>query len=356
MIDGRDFYQILGINHDATETDIKKAYRKLAIKFHPDKNPGSKESEDKFKEIASAYEILSDGKKRQEYNDTIFRHGVGNDWDLFDFYESSSSGFRNIFDGIVNDFEGYHYSPHVHAQKKGSDIRIRTEITLTDVAFGKESVIEVERFDTCHSCNGTGAELKQGKSICPICKGIGSIVYHHGFFKVERTCRCCFGEGYIVLRECGKCSGTGRTKIIRNESFKIPPGVETNTWLRFTGNGNSGIRKGKSGDLLLHIRITDHELFQREGNDIKCEIPISFTQAALGDDFEVPTLYGNTKVSMPHGTQSGNIIEIKGKGLPDKNTKKKGNQFVKFKVLTPVNLTAKEKELLRELHKLQASK
>lgn len=346
----RNFYKILGIEKDATEIEIKKAYRRLAIKFHPDKNPGNKDYEDRFLEVAAAYEVLSDEKKRKEYNNLLFSSGINVQWNIFDVYNRSFDGFSNLFTDVYNDFLGFYNQTDIRSKRKGSDIKLKTDITIHQAAFGMKKTIEFEAYRKCASCNGTGAPHKKDTSICLSCKGSGIIEYEHGFFRVQRICRECEGEGAIIINPCNECKGNGRVVQKLKSTFKIPPGVEEESSLRFANKGNAGICGGHRGNLYLQINIAEDKFFKRDGNNIRCEVPISFAQAALGANISVPTLDGKKEIRIPSGTQSGKEIEIKGNGIIGKNSRR-GSQFVKLIVTTPKKLSKKEKALFLELDK-----
>ncbi|RMF92655.1 MAG: molecular chaperone DnaJ [Candidatus Schekmanbacteria bacterium] len=349
-MENRNFYEILGVSHDATESEIKRAYRKLAIKFHPDKNNGSKKYINRFLEVAAAYEVLSDAKKRKEYNALLLSSKGNISNDVFEVYKRSFNGFSSLFNDIYNDFVGFYNKKDILKKKKGGDIKLTTDITLHQAAFGTKKTIEYDAFRKCTLCNGSGAIYEKDKSLCPSCAGVGIIEYEHGFFKVQRICRECEGDGFIIKNPCHNCNGDGRVKKKIKKTFKIPPGIESKSSLRISNKGNVGIRGGKAGDLYLYINVLEHEFFKRNGNDINCEVPISFTKAALGGVISVPTLNGEKKIKIRAGTQSGERIEIKGEGIIGKNNKR-GSQFVKLIVTTPQNLTEKEISLFRELEK-----
>ncbi len=344
----RNFYTILGIDHDASESEIKKAYRRLAVKFHPDKNPGDKESESRFLEVSAAYEVLSDEKKRKHYNNSLYTSQSGIAWNIFDIYNKSFDGFKNLFTDVYNDFLGSYNKSEINKKRTGSNIKLKTNITIRQAAFGTKKTIEYDSLEKCRNCRGTGAKHEKDIVLCPSCRGAGIIDYEHGFFRVKRICRECEGDGTVITEVCADCKGNGRVRKTIRKSFKIPPSVENESWLVFPKKGNMGVRGAKRGNVHLYVNIEEDPFFKRDGNDIRCEVPISFTQAALGDEIPVQTLDGEKNIRIPSGTQSGEKIEIRGEGLIGKNNRR-GSQFVKFIVVTPKKLSKKEKALLLEL-------
>ena len=351
MADKRDYYEILGVGRDATDDDLKKSYRKLALKYHPDKNPGNKAAEEHFKEVNEAYEVLSAPEKRRRY-DHYGHQGVGaNGYGGSEgFGGFGAGGFGDIFEDIFEDFFGAGTRRGRRAEK-GSDLRYNLEISFEEAAFGLETKINIPRMETCSGCNGTGAKSSTKLSVCPTCKGNGQIRFQQGFFTLSRTCTHCNGEGRIVTDPCDKCHGRKRVRKERTLSLKVPPGVETGTRLRLTGEGEAGINGGPSGDLYVVITVRDHPFFVREGNDIICNIPVSFVKAILGGKIEVPTLTGNISLNIPPGAQPGSMLRMKGKGIADIKGYGIGDQIVKLNVEIPKKLTPKQKELLEEYAK-----
>src|SRR3989338_1118575 len=349
----QDYYRILGLNSDATAEEIKKAYRKLALRFHPDKNPGNHFAENKFKEVSVAYQTLINHQKKRIYDST------SNSETFSDFRGNFSSGYRsyggftNIFEEIFHDFFDVGYSGDRTRIKKGSDIKTELKISLADAAFGKETEVTIERLEKCNTCNGNGSEAGIGESICPSCNGTGEKRYSYGFFIVKRICTQCKGNGFIIVHPCLKCDGDGRQKKKNTITVKIPPGVDTGSKLRLSEQGNTGIKGGPSGDLFVIIRVEKHNIFERENFDISCEIPITFTQAALGSEIKIPTLEGTANLKIPEGTQSSSVFTLEGKGIINPASYIRGNQYVKILVETPVNLSSFQRELLLQLEKLE---
>lgn len=358
----RDYYEVLGVGRDASQEEIKKAYRKLAVKYHPDKNPG-KDSEEKFKEAAEAYEVLSDPQKRARYNQfghegiqAEFSRGGGFGGFGFDLEEAlrmfnsafgGSSGFGSIFD----DFFGGTTVEREKARRRGVSLRYDLEISLKEAALGMETTIQVPRLETCSVCQGTGAKPGTMATTCPTCGGSGQVRYSQGFFSVRQTCNRCRGEGKIVETPCGDCRGEGRVRHRRRISVKVPPGVETGSRLRIAGEGEAGLRGAPPGDLYIVIHVREHEIFERHGNDLLCEVPISLSQAALGAEVAVPTLDGKVKMKIPAGTQTGRVFRLKGKGITHLHGYGKGHQYVRVIVETPTRLNEKQKTILREFAK-----
>ncbi len=346
LADKRDYYETLGVGRDATDEDIKKAYRKSALRYHPDKNPGNKESEEKFKEVNEAYEILSDPEKRRRYD--LFGHGMGANGGFEGFGGfGGAGGFGDVFEDIFEDFFGAGTKRKRRAER-GADLRYNLEISFEEAAFGIETKINIPRMDTCSACNGTGAKSSTKLSICPTCKGNGQIRFQQGFFTLSRTCTHCNGEGRIISDPCDKCHGRKRVRRERTLSLKVPPGVETGSRLKLAEEGEAGINGGPHGDLYVVITVRDHPFFVREGNDVFCEVPVSFVKAALGGKIEVPTLTGKMSLSVPPGTQPGKMLRIKGKGIADVRGYGIGDEVVKIMVEIPKKLSPKQKELLEE--------
>lgn len=343
MANKRDYYEILGVGRDASVEDLKKAYRKLAIKYHPDKNPGSKESEDKFKELSEAYEILSDSEKRRRYDAHGHSAGAGG--------FGGGGGFGDIFEDIFEDFFGGGTRRGSRAEK-GSDLRYNLEISFEDAAFGIETKINIPRMEMCSACNGSGSKSSTKLSGCPTCKGTGQIRIQQGFFTLSRTCSHCNGEGRIITDPCDKCRGRKRVQRERTMSLKVPPGVETGSRLRLTGEGEGGVNGGPAGDLYVVITVKDHQYFVREGNDIICKASVSFVQATLGGNIEIPTLTGSTTLNIRPGTQPGSTLRIKGKGIADIRGYGIGDQIIRIDVEIPKKLSERQKELLEEYAKI----
>lgn len=344
----RDYYEILGVNRNASETEIKKAFRKLAIQYHPDKNPGDKEAEEKFKEATEAYEILSDAQKRAQY-DQFGHAGVsGGGYSNGGF---GGSPFGDIFSDIFGDIFGGGAGRRSQG-RRGDDLLYNLEISFEEAAFGCERQIDVPYDKRCGTCSGSGARPGTEPKTCPTCRGAGQVRYQQGFFSVSKTCGACNGEGKVVETPCLDCRGKGSVKDTKTLSVKVPGGVETGSRLKLTSEGGQGVKGGPNGDLYVAITVKEHPLFQREDDNVICEIPISFVQAALGCELEVPTLDGKVAMKIPDGTQSGKIYRLRGKGIPSLRGYGRGDQLVVVKVETPTNLTTRQKEILEEFAKI----
>ncbi len=344
----KDYYRTLEVDRNATEADLKKAYRKLALKYHPDRNPGDKTAEDKFKEINEAYACLSDSQKRANYDAYGTAEGVGADFGFGDF----SSNFGDIFGDIFGDFFGAFTGRRRARPTKGADLRYDLELNLSEAVSATEKTLKIPRWETCASCKGNGS--KDGKNIaaCPACKGAGQTKFQQGFFTIAKTCGKCGGTGRIITVPCAECKGIGKIKKQRDVSLKIPTGVDTGIKLRVSGEGEAGEFGGPPGDLYVVINVTPHPFFKRKGNDLLCEVPISFIQAALGGEIEVPTMDGSAAIKIPAGTPSGRVFHLKGKGVPRLGTHDKGDQFVTVYIDVPKKLTPKQKELLQEFARI----
>lgn len=353
MSEKRDYYEILGVQRDADKTTLKKAYRKLAVKYHPDKNPDNKEAEDKFKEASEAYEVLSDEGKRQIYDQ--FGHqgleGAGH---------SGPSGFEDIFSSfgdIFEDFFGFGGGRGGNRPRRGSDLRYDMTIDFMEAAFGTEKTISIPKLETCDECNGSGAAPGSSAETCSQCRGTGQYIQSQGFFKVKTTCPYCKGRGTIIPNPCPKCRGGGRMEVNRKVQVKIPAGVDVGSKLRLTGEGEaSNTPNGPSGDLYVVINVKPHKFFQRERTNIVCAIDISFIQAALGAEISVPTLVGEKKLMIPAGTQYGDSFQFKGEGIASLRSGRRGDQIIKVIVKTPTKLSQKQKDLLEEFDRLDSNK
>lgn len=349
----RDYYEVLGVHHNASETEIKKAFRKVAVQHHPDKNLGDKGAEERFKEASEAYEVLSEPQKRAQY-DQYGHAGVSGAGGFSGGFGGFGAGtpFGDIFGDVFGDIFGGGGAGRGRAQgKRGDDLLYNMEITFEEAAFGVEKKIEIPFAKRCATCNGSGSKPGTDPKVCPTCRGAGQVRYQQGFFSVSKTCGQCGGAGKIVDDPCPDCRGKGSTKDIKTLSVKIPGGVETGSRLKVTGEGGQG-KGGPNGDLYVAINVKDHSIFQREENNVICEIPISFIQAALGCELEVPTLDGKVAMKIPDGTQSGKIYRLKGKGIPSLQGYGRGDQLVVIRIETPTNLNKKQKELLEEFARI----
>ena len=340
----RDYYEVLGVNRDASEEDIKKSYRKLAMKWHPDRNPDNPKAEEHFKEAKEAYEILTDGSKRAAYDQ--FGH-AGVDQAAAGAGAGFSGNFADAFGDIFSDiFGGGRTRSSVY---RGADLRYNLEISLEDAARGAETRIRIPAMEECATCHGSGAKTGTSPSTCPTCHGHGQVRMQQGFFSIQQTCPRCHGSGKIVASPCAACGGAGRLKQHKTLSVKIPAGVDEGDRIRLSGEGEAGMNGGPPGDLYVVIHLKPHPVFNRDHNDLHCEMPISFTTAALGGDIEIPTLDGYAKVKVPTGTQTGQMFRLRGKGIKGVRSSSHGDLICHVAVETPVNLTARQKELLTEL-------
>lgn len=349
----RDYYKILGVPRDASEEQIKKNYRKVAMQYHPDRNPGDKEAEEKFKIASEAYEVLRDQEKRQIYDHYGIEGLKGTGFTGFRGFEDIFSTFGDIFE----DFFGFGGTGRRRtAARQGADLRYDLKMSFHDAAFGKEAEIEIPKNVSCDTCNGTGAKPGTYPAQCPNCKGTGQVTRSQGFFTISTTCGHCRGEGNIIAHPCKECRGHGKLRKTKKIQVKIPPGVDTGSKLRIRGEGEDGQRGGPPGDLFVFIYVEPHDFFSRQGDDILCQIPISFAQAALGTEIEVPTLNGERKVNIPKGIESGEILKIRGEGFPKMRGYGRGDQIVQVIVRTPKNLTKRQEELLREFEEVGRKK
>ncbi|SFO94278.1 molecular chaperone DnaJ [Tranquillimonas alkanivorans] len=357
----RDFYEVLGVSKGADADEIKKAYRRKAKELHPDRNSDNPDAEAQFKEVNEAYEVLKDADKKAAYD--RFGHaafdggmggmgggprGGGGAYQGADF----ASAFSDVFDDLFGDMMGGRGGRGQRATR-GSDLRYNLRVTLEEAYNGLQKTINVPTSVKCGTCSGTGAEGGAEPQMCPTCSGMGKVRAQQGFFTVERTCPTCSGAGQIVKNPCSACGGAGRVEKDRSLSVNIPAGVETGTRIRLAGEGEAGLRGGPSGDLYIFIEVTEHPLFQRDGQHLFCRVPVSVTTAALGGDIEVPTIDGGrSRVKVPAGSQSGKQMRLRGKGMPMLRGGGAGDMYIEMAVETPVNLTSKQKELLREFERL----
>ncbi|MBI4456357.1 MAG: molecular chaperone DnaJ [Acidobacteria bacterium] len=342
----RDYYEILGVPRDAPPQEIKKAYRKLAVQYHPDKNPGDHSAEEQFKEAAEAYSVLSDPEKRLRYDH--FGHAGSQGFGGFD--PEIFSDFSDIlgdFFGFGDFFGSSRAGRRSHSQR-GADLRYDLKISFEEAAFGVKTKIKIPRHQGCDSCNGSGAEPGTDLTQCPTCRGAGQVRYQQGFFSISRTCAQCRGTGSILKNPCRICQGTGRVRKEKVLEVKIPAGVEDGSRLRISGEGEAGTHGGPAGDLYVVVSVEEHSFFERQGNNIYCEIPIGFAQAALGAEIIVPTLDGEEKLRIPEGTQTGTTFRLRGRGIVSLNGHGRGDQFVAVRVVTPEHLTREQKQLLEK--------
>ena len=346
----RCYYECLGVERNAAEEEIKKNYRKLAMQYHPDRNPGDKEAEETFKEAAEAYEVLSDREKREIY-DRYGHEGLnGIGFRGFSGFEDIFASFSDIFEDVFGFGTGR--SRTRAAQRSGADLRYDLKISFMDAAFGASTDIEVTKSERCHECRGVGAAPGTAPETCRQCSGRGQVTQSSGFFTISTTCPQCRGQGRVITKPCMNCRGSGRAGVTKNVHLKMPAGVETGSRLRLRGEGEEGEYGGQSGDLYVFIHVEPHEFFERKDNNIYCQVPISFVQASLGATLEVPTLNGTEKLKIPRGTQSGSMFRLKGKGIPHLKGFGRGDQVIETIVKIPANLNKKQEELLREFAKL----
>ncbi|MEE8350251.1 MAG: molecular chaperone DnaJ [Acidobacteriota bacterium] len=345
----RDYYEVLGVGRDDTQSEIKSAYRKLAIRYHPDKNAGDKEAEDKFKEAAEAYSVLSDSEKKAQY-DRFGHAGLG----------PGAGGFQGFdpeifsdFNDILGDFFGFGDifggSQRQSRSRRGTDLRYDLDISFEEAAFGVKTKIKIPRRETCTHCKGLGADPTKGMTTCSTCGGQGNVRYQQGFFTISRTCSNCQGSGQFIEKACSECHGEGHLQKEKILEIKIPAGVDHGSRLRISGEGETGPQNGPPGDLYVIISVEEHSFFHREDNHILCSIPIDFSTAALGGEVTVPTLEKREQVKIPAGTQSDTVFRLKGRGIVSLNGRGKGDQLVQVTVVTPTKLTREQKDLFRQL-------
>ncbi|WP_417819476.1 molecular chaperone DnaJ [Terasakiella sp.] len=344
----QDYYETLGVSRDVDDKALKSAFRKLAMQYHPDRNPDNADAESKFKEINEAYEVLKDAEKRaayDRYGHAAFEQG-GPGGGHGGFGGGGFSGFGDIFEEMFGDMMG---GGRGQSSGRGSDLRYNMEISLEDAFNGKKAQIEVPTSVHCGSCDGSGSKGGKPPSMCPSCHGRGKVRAQQGFFTIERTCPTCHGAGSVISDPCDNCGGTGRERKSKTLSVSVPAGVEDGTRIRLSGEGEAGLRGAPSGDLYIFLSIAPHRIFQREGANIFCRVPIPMTKAALGGEIEVPTVDGGrARIKVPEGTQSGNQFRLRGKGMSVMRTESRGDMFVEVAVETPVKLTKEQKEILKQ--------
>ncbi len=358
----RDYYETLGIAKGASADEIKKGYRAKAREFHPDRNADNPDAEGKFKEAGEAYEVLKNADKKaayDRYGHAAFEGGMGGGGGRPGGYPGGggqgdfASAFSDVFDDLFGDMMGGQRGGGGRRATRGSDLRYNLQVSLEKAFSGLQETIKVPTSIACDECSGTGAEGGAEPQMCPTCSGMGKVRAQQGFFTVERACPTCHGMGQIIKNPCKSCAGAGRVEKDRSLSVNIPAGVETGTRIRLAGEGEAGMRGGPSGDLYIFIEVKSHQLFDREGQNLHCRVPVSMSSAALGGDIEVPTIDGGrSRVKVPSGSQSGRQMRLRGKGMPGLRGGGNGDMYIELAVETPVNLTSQQKELLREFEKL----
>jgi molecular chaperone DnaJ len=345
----RDYYQVLGVSRDTDEAALKKAYRQIALKNHPDRNPDDPSAEERFKEASEAYAVLSDAEKRRAYDRFGFDGiaaggGPGGFGDFGDL-----GGFTDLFNDLFGDlFGGARGRRRTGRGQRGADLRYNLVIELSDVLEGTEAAIEIPKMRPCGTCTGSGVRPGTHPERCGPCAGTGQVVLQQGFFRISRPCDSCFGTGEIVRERCSDCRGSGRVEGMQSIRVKVPAGIEDGMRLRLTGEGEAGIAGGPPGDLFVVIGVRHHPLFERDGTDLHCQVPISFVQAALGDEVDVPTLEGKVNLRVSEGTQTGKVLRLRGKGLPSIRSSARGDQLLRIFVEVPTKLTKRQRELLEE--------
>ncbi len=341
----RDYYEVLGVSRDASQDEIKKAFRRLAHQVHPDKNPGDKKAEERFKQIGEAYEVLSNPDKRESYD--RYGHNGPRGVEGFGGFE----GFGSVFDDL---FEGFFGGGRARtAAYRGADLRYNLEIAFEEAVEGGQREITIPRLEACPTCKGTGAKPGTQRAACRACRGSGQVRYSQGFLTISQPCGRCGGEGSVLESPCGTCRAQGQVRAERTISVKIPAGVESGTRLKLTGEGEAGIRGGPPGDLYVVLSVLEHPLFARQGDDLFCEIPISFVQATLGAELEIPTLAGRARIKIPPGTQSGTEFRLRGKGVSNVRGYGRGDLVARILVEVPTRLTGKQRDLLEEYARLE---
>jgi molecular chaperone DnaJ len=354
LMNKRDYYEVLGVDRQASGEEIKKTYRKLALKYHPDRNPGDQEAEEKFKEAAEAYEVLRDAQKRNIYDQFGHEGLQGTGFTGFGGFDDIFSAFGDIFEdffGFGNRRRGQRTTA-----RPGADLLYDMRIDFAEAIFGTEKEIEIPTSEACEPCGATGREPGTEEQVCPLCQGQGQILQSQGFFRISTTCHRCGGQGRILTNPCNSCNGSGQQKVTKKVLVKVPAGVDTGTRLRIPDRGESGYRGGPPGDLYVRLHVEPHEFFERDGNLLYCQIPISMVQAAIGDTIEIQTLDGSRSVKIKPGTQSGEIIRLKGDGVPNLRGYGRGDLLIDIQVKTPVKLNKRQEELLREFAEIENGK
>jgi molecular chaperone DnaJ len=342
----RDYYEVLGVSRSADESELKQAYRKIALRFHPDRNPDDPSAEEKFKEASEAYAVLSDADKRRAY-DRFGHEGVGAAGAPGGFPDFGDLGnFSDLFSDLFGDLFGGRPGRSRGRGQRGADLRYNLEIALSDVLSGSEAQIHIPKTRACGACSGSGARRGTQPERCARCRGTGQVVLQQGFFRISRPCDGCGGAGEIVRERCAECRGAGRVEGQQSIKVRVPAGVEDGMRLRLAGEGEAGIAGGPPGDLYVVVSVKEHDVFEREGVDLHCGVPVAFVQAALGDEIEVPTLEGPVKLKLPEGSQSGRVFRLRGKGLPGLRNSGRGDELVHIFVEIPTKLSRRQRELL----------
>ncbi len=353
MSNKRDYYEILGVGREAADAELKAAYRKLALKYHPDRNPDDKGAEDKFKEAAEAYEVLKDSQKRQIYDQYGHQGLEGSGFSGFGGFEDIFSSFGDIFE----DFFGFGSQRGSGIRRqRGADLRYDLVIDFMDAAFGTDKDIDLEKMETCTTCEGSRCEPGTHTDNCNVCRGSGQVSRSQGFFTVRTTCPECRGKGQTIPHPCSTCRGAGQVRISKTVSLKIPAGVDAGSRLRLTGEGEAGKNGGPPGDLYVFIDVKPHKFFARDNTDVICKVEISFVQAALGDKIKVPTLNGEKTLNIPKGTQYGDTLRFSGEGIPSLRRDYRGDQIIQMDIKTPTHLNKKQEILLKDFAKLESTK
>lgn len=345
----RDYYEVLGIERSASAEELKKAYRKKAMKYHPDRNQGDKKAEQNFKEAKEAYEILSDAQKRAAYDQ--YGHAAVDPSMSGRGGFNQQAGFEDIFDIFGDIFGGGRRQgggARGSTGQRGADLRYNLELTLEEAVTGKTVQIKVPTYSSCEKCHGSGAREGSKPTTCKTCGGVGQVRMQQGFFSIQQTCPSCHGQGSVIADPCNNCHGQGRIKVSKTLSVKIPPGVDTGDRIRLSGEGEAGVNGGSTGDLYVQVHVREHALFKRENENLYCEVPISFATAALGGELEIPTLDGRVKLRIPAETQTGKLFRLRGKGVPIPHSNNHGDMLCRVVIETPVNLSDTQKELLEQ--------
>ncbi|MDH3357862.1 MAG: molecular chaperone DnaJ [Desulfobacteraceae bacterium] len=353
MTTKRDYYEILGVNRNANESDLKASYRKLALKYHPDRNPGDKEAEENFKEASEAYEVLRNPQKRNIYDQFGHQGLEGSGFSGFSNFDDIFSSFGGIFE----EFFGFSSGRRSRSRtQRGADLRYDLTLSFMEAAFGTETEINLEKMEICSSCEGTKCKPGTHLDTCSQCNGTGQVSRNQGFFTVRTTCYQCNGNGQIIPHPCTDCKGTGQTRVSKKVAVKIPAGVDSGSRLRLTGEGEAGTYGGPHGDLYVFIYVEPHDFFERDNTDVICQVNISFVQAALGDTIEVPTLNGNKQLKIKKGSQPGDLFRFRGEGIPSLRSGRRGDEIIQILIKTPTNLNKKQEALLKDFAKIERNK